>query len=212
MKKIRLAKSLGSMFLAGVLTVSCLGCGNTAQNQETTPEAVPAESVVKETADTSKSEGTAAAGEEDQTPVEITIGGWADKDTNPEEYEAMETVKAAFQEKYPWITVKEDTWGYSVDTFLPKAAANQLPDLFDVYPTEISKIVNAGYAADLTEMMDKYGYTDALQDNVRDMVTVDGKIYFVPEYMYTLGLVANSAIFEEAGELNEDGTIPWPDT
>ena len=87
MKKIRLAKSLGSMFLAGVLTVSCLGCGNTAQNQETTPEAVPAESVVKETADTSKSEGTAAAGEEDQTPVEITIGGWADKDTNPEEYE-----------------------------------------------------------------------------------------------------------------------------
>ena len=79
--------------------------------------------------------------EEDQTPVEITIGGWADKDTNPEEYEAMETVKAAFQEKYPWITVKEDTWGYSVDTFLPKAAANQLPDLFDVYPTEISKIV-----------------------------------------------------------------------
>lgn len=214
MKKIRLAKSLGSMFLAGVLTVSCLGCGNTAQNQETTPEAVPAESIGEETetADTAKSEETTAAGEEDQTPVEITIGGWADKDTSPEEYEAMETVKAAFQEKYPWITVKEDTWGYSVDTFLPKAAANQLPDLFDVYPTEISKIVNAGYAADLTEMMDKYGYTDALQDNVRDMVTVDGKIYFVPEYMYTLGLVANSAIFEEAGELNEDGTIPWPDT
>ena len=211
MKKVRLAKSLGSMFLAGVLTVSCLGCGNTAQKQEAAP-AASAESAAEETAAAETGETAAAqtgeTAEEDQTPVEITIGGWADKDTNPEEYEAMETVKAAFQEKYPWITVKEDTWGYSVDTFLPKAAANQLPDLFDVYPTEISKIVNAGYAADLTEMMDKYGYTDALQDNVRDMVTVDGKIYFVPEYMYTLGLVANSAIFEEAGELNEDGTIP----
>lgn len=134
MKKIRLAKSLGSMFLAGVLTVSCLGCGNTAQNQETTPEAVPAESVVKETADTSKSEGTAAAGEEDQTPVEITIGGWADKDTNPEEYEAMETVKAAFQEKYPWITVKEDTWGYSVDTF---SCPRQRPISFRIFLTYI---------------------------------------------------------------------------
>ena len=111
MKKIRLAKSLGSMFLAGVLTVSCLGCGNTAQNQETTPEAVPAESIGEETetADTAKSEETTAAGEEAQTPVEITIGGWADKDTNPEAYEASETVKDAFQETYPLITLKEET-------------------------------------------------------------------------------------------------------
>ena len=35
---------------------------------------------------------------------------------------------------------------YAVDTFLPKAAGNQLPDVFGVYLTEVDKIVSAGYA------------------------------------------------------------------
>ncbi len=59
MKKVRLAKSLGSMFLAGVLTVSCLGCGNTAQKQEAAP-AASAESAAEETAAAETGETAAA--------------------------------------------------------------------------------------------------------------------------------------------------------
>lgn len=214
-----IVKKCGAVLLAGILAMSCLGCGEKGA-QESSQSRQEESSVQKESSasqeesapeETGESSGEEAAGE-DQTPVEISIGGWPGEDTNPTRYAAMEKSKEEFEDKYPWITIERDPFGYSVTEFLPKAAANQLPDLGETYFTEVKRIAEAGYATDLTEMMDKYGYTNKLDDNVRKMVTIDGKIYYVPKTVYTLGLVANKGLFEEAGELNEDGTIPWPDT
>lgn len=211
-----IVKKCGAVLLAGILVMSCMGCGEKGA-QESTEQKQEESSASKEP---SASEEESAPEEpdeeevkgEEQTPVEISIGGWPKEDTDPSRYAAMEKSKEEFEDVYPWITIKEETWGYSVSEFLPKAAANQLPDLGQTYFTELTRIVEAGYASDLTEMMDQYGYTDKLDDNVRELVTIDGKIYYVPQSIYTLGLVANRGLFEEAGVLNEDGTIPWPDT
>lgn len=211
-----IVKKCGAVLLAGILAMSCLGCGEketqeSSQSKQEEASASKESSASEETSAPEESGGEEAA-DGDQTPVEISIGGWPKEETDASRYAAMEKSKEEFEDKYPWITVKEENWGYSVSEFLPKAAANQLPDLGMTYFTEVNRIAEAGYASDLTEMMDKYGYTDKIDDNVKELVTIDGKIYYVPDYVYILGLVANKGLFEEAGELNEDGTIPWPDT
>ena len=189
-------KKLVCFFLAGLMALSGVGCGKSGGEDQENP-----------------SGGNAAEENEDTDEiVEITIGNWPNKESNAAQYETAEKQKESFEDMYPYIKIITDEYTYSVDTFLPKAAANQLPDLFQTYMTEVDKIVNAGYAADLTEVMEEYGYLDNLDDKILESVTRDGKTYFVPCFVYTLGLMGNVAIFEEAGELNEDGTIPWPQT
>ena len=142
----------------------------------------------------------------------LKVDYWPDKAAKPEDYESMMKVKAEFEEKYPDIVIEPDTYRYGTDTFLSKAAANQLPDLVSVPFTEVDKIINAGYAADITEYMEKYGYTENLSENIKEMVTRNGKIYMVPTSAYALGIMANKKLFEEAGELNADGYIDYPKT
>lgn len=144
--------------------------------------------------------------------VTITVGNWPDKNANPPEYETWENNRTEFMKKYPDITIERDSWNFSIDSFLPKAAGNQLPTIFRIPYTEIDKVIEAGYAADLTDKMKEYGYTDNLSDKTLGVLQRDGKIYMIPINMYALGLVGNRKVFEEAGLLNDDGTIPYPRT
>ena len=148
----------------------------------------------------------------DDKKVTITIGGWPNENKNPEGYKAAEEKRKAFMEKYPDIVVETDTWGFSVDTFLPKAAANQLPTYFALPFTEIDKVIDAGYVADITDKMNEYDITDKLKDDILDYVTRDGRIYMLPTSYYALGLAANRSVLEEAKMLNDDGTVKYPKT
>jgi len=149
---------------------------------------------------------------EDGGKIVLRVDSWPDKDTAPKDYEMMMDAKARFEEKYPNIVIEPDTWRFSVDSFLPKAAANQLPDILYIPFTEVDKVVDAGYAEDLTEYMNKYKYTDNLDEDILDLVTRDNKIYMIPSSAYALGLMANLDIFKEAGEVNENGVIEFPKT
>lgn len=144
--------------------------------------------------------------------VTITIGAWPNKDKNPTGYERKEAQRLAFMEKYPNINVETDSWGYSVDTFLPKAAANQLPTYFYLPFTEVDKVVDAGYVADITDSMKEYGFTENLKKEMIDFVSRNGKIYMIPDSYYAMGIGANRAVFKEAGLLNDDGTVKYPET
>lgn len=144
--------------------------------------------------------------------ITITVGNWPDKNANPTEYENWENNRTEFMSTYPNITIERDSWNFSIDSFLPKAAGNQLPTIFRIPYTEIDKVIEAGYAADLTDKMKEYGYTDNLSDKMLDILQRDGKIYMIPINMYAMGLVGNRKVFEEAGLLNDDGTIPYPQT
>ncbi len=144
--------------------------------------------------------------------VVLTVGSWPDKERKPVEYETQERKRKEFMEKYPNIVVERDSWNYSVDTFLPKAAANQLPTIFYLPFTEVSKVVDAGYVADITEYMDKYGYTENLTDDLLELVTRNGKIYSIPLSAYAFGISVNRAMFEKAGLVDEEGFAKFPQT
>lgn len=154
----------------------------------------------------------ASAGEESQEPkaVTITISNWPSKDH--ESYERYETMKKDFMEKYPYITVEGDEYQYSVDTFLAKAAAGQLPDLYQTFFTETDKIINAGYAADITDAYNNSVYVGNVNQDVLDLVTKDGKVYGLPKDAYSLGLYVNVNLFKEAGLVDEEGVPLFPTT
>lgn len=144
--------------------------------------------------------------------VNISIGNWPDE-TDPKGQEMLENYRKQMMEKYPDINVIADTYAYDTKTFTMKASANQLPTCFNTWFTEVGKIIKSGYAADITELMEKYGYVDAMNPDLLAMVTDDnGRIYGFPTGCYAQGLSINKAMFKEAGLVNDDGSVKIPNT
>lgn len=147
----------------------------------------------------------------DGEQVAITIGAWP-TDAQPEQLKLANEQKAKFEEMYPNIKIKPDTTVYNSQGFMTGAVAGVLPDCFYIAFTEIEDAMKSGYLADLTEYMEKYGYIENLNPSLKDVVTLDDKYYAVPRNVYTLGLMCNRNLFEEAGLVNDDGTIKIPQT
>ncbi|MBQ7573620.1 MAG: ABC transporter substrate-binding protein [Clostridia bacterium] len=154
--------------------------------------------------------GTKTAVQTDPSKTVITIADWPSEENK--NYETMQQYKADFEAENPDISIETSPYVYATDTFLPKAMSGQLPTLYKTYYTEVEKIINSGYAADITDMMKEMGMADALYDNIRDVVEKDGRIYGIPQQLYVQGLMCNIALFKEAGLENADGTIQFPTT
>ena len=148
----------------------------------------------------------------DDGKIKISVSGWPVKEQNPELWEQQEKKRLAFMEKYPNIELTGDEYNYSSDTYLSKAAANQMPTMYYLPFTEVDKVTEAGYVADVTEYMEKYGYTKNMRKDVLEKATVDGKIWMVPIKAYYLGMTANKDVLADAGMLDKDGYVVWPKT
>lgn len=143
--------------------------------------------------------------------VKLTVGGWPTKEGAS--LDSMNNALKRFTEKYGnEIEIVPDTYTFSVETFLPKAASGQLPNLYGVYFTEVNRIIDAGYAADITDQMKKFGYADQINDAIRSMVERDGKYYVVPDDTYAMGLLANMNLLRQAGYVDENDNPIFPKT
>lgn len=142
----------------------------------------------------------------------LTVGNWTDPEKNPEDYAHNMKRKAEFETVNPDIYIQPDTWSYDVESYVPKAEGETLPILYDTHMTEASKIIDAGYAADITEAMKKYGYYSMLDERIKDAISRDGRIYLIPKSIYTLGLGVNMDLMRKAGFVNSDGSPMVPDT
>ncbi|WP_046497262.1 ABC transporter substrate-binding protein [Streptomyces odonnellii] len=84
-------------------------------------------------------------------------------------------------------------------TFDAKLAGGQMEDVFYTYFTDAKHVVDINQAADITSYVkDMKSYTD-IQQSLRDVYTVDGKVYGVPRTNYSMGLLYNKKLFQEAG-------------
>lgn len=152
-----------------------------------------------------------ASNPEDEGKVVITVSDYP-AESKPEERAIFDEQIAIFEEEHPNIKVVGDTYQYSVDTFITKAASGQLPTFYSAYFTEIDKIVSSGYAADLTQVMKKHGFDVQMNEQIKEFVTRDGKIYSLPKSAYFMGMTINVPLFKQAGLMNEDGTPKIPQT
>lgn len=144
--------------------------------------------------------------------VRLYVGGWPDSEAQPESYATRMKQKAEFEEKYPDVEIVGDTYTYDTQTFAAKAEGGTLPTIYSTHFTEVNKIMELGYAADITKQMKDNHYYDVVSDTIMKEITKDEKVYFIPAEVYSLGLVMNLNMFKEAGLVNADGTPIFPET
>ena len=144
--------------------------------------------------------------------VSIKIGSWPGEGSLESTIEKYENRLATMNKVYPNIEILKDTTAFDVKSFAIKASSGQLPNLYTPHYTEVAKIVNSGYAKDLTDFLEKNGYLKNLNPALTELLTIDGKIWAVPETCSVQGLSCNKALFKEAGLVDENGIPIFPKT
>ncbi len=181
-------KKLLATLLVGVMAVSAVGCANNGGG-----------------------EGSGTKGAEGK--IAFSVGSWPSTSEKAAKRRAQyDDMEKRFEEANPDYDVVGDTWSFSLDTFLAKAAAGNLPDLYDTYFTEGARVIKAGYCKDITKFVEKYGYKDMINSSLNHLITSDGKYYMLPDSAYHMGLYLHKGLFEQAGLVNEDGSVKVPQT
>lgn len=143
--------------------------------------------------------------------VTISVGNWP-TESEPSRLAVYEEYLKKMNEKYPDIEIVPDTYDYNLDTFIVRAASDQIPTLFRTWYTEIQKVIDAGAAKDITSYLHERGYDSAMNPDVLKLCSQGDKIYATPQDGYAQGLFINKKIFTEAGLVNDDGTVKIPQT
>lgn len=84
-------------------------------------------------------------------------------------------------------------------TFDAKLAGGQMEDVFYTYFTDAGHVADINQAADITSYVKDLKSYDTIQRQLRDIYTVDGRIYGIPRTGYSMGLIYNRKLFERAG-------------
>jgi len=104
-----------------------------------------------------------------------------------------------FQAAYPNVTVKPDDWQYKVEEIGIKMAANEAPTFFNTFATEAKMLVEKGWAADITELWNKYKDKDQFNPTLANQFIVNGKVYGVPQKGYTTSTIVNKKMLADKG-------------
>ncbi|MEU3953898.1 extracellular solute-binding protein [Streptomyces achromogenes] len=123
----------------------------------------------------------------------------------------FEADTAAFEQAHPDIdVVAHDAFPcQDPKTFDAKLAGGQMEDVFYTYFTDVRHVVDLGQAADLTPYLKELKSYGSIQKQLRDIYTVDGKVYGIPRTGYSMGLVYNRALFRKAGLDPERPPATW---
>ncbi|MFD7401569.1 ABC transporter substrate-binding protein [Streptomyces sp. NPDC059866] len=118
---------------------------------------------------------------------------------------------AAFEKQNPDIdVVPHDAFPcQDPKTFDAKLAGGQMEDVFYTYFTDARHVVDINQAADLTPYVKELKSYETIQQQLRDIYTVDGKIYGIPRTGYSMGLIYHRALFEEAGLDPDQPPTTW---
>ncbi|MFJ3669850.1 ABC transporter substrate-binding protein [Streptomyces sp. NPDC090106] len=123
----------------------------------------------------------------------------------------FEADTAAFEKANPDIdVVTHDAFPcQDPKTFDAKLAGGQMEDVFYTYFTDAKHVVDINQAADLTPYLKELKSYDTIQQQLRDVYTVDGKVYGIPRTGYSMGLIYNRALFEKAGLDPDQPPTTW---
>ncbi|MBD1382277.1 ABC transporter substrate-binding protein [Metabacillus arenae] len=156
-------------------------------------------------------DGAANPSDPNQTDnVVVKLGTWPIPDSkNLAQYEEW---KKQFENEHPNIKIEPDSYPYDTNTFLPKAESGQLPTIYETWFTEPIKIIGGDYAADITDLMEEYGWDKAINPDMLSLIKQDGKIYGIPTSGYYMGIWYNMNLFKQAGLLDENGVPKFPQT
>jgi alternate signal-mediated exported protein len=181
----RMKRALGFAAAAAIAGVALAGCSGTAAPQDTSAAVDP------------------------DAEVTITVGEMPTAD----QAASLETFKdkvAQFEELYPNITVKGDETRYDTSTFNAMLVGDTLPTTLAVPFTDMQALIARGQAADVTDYMEgNEVFTELNPDLVSVVQDADGRSYGVVRQAYTMALIYDRALYEQAGLDPDDTPTTW---
>ncbi|MDR1539563.1 MAG: extracellular solute-binding protein [Clostridiales bacterium] len=209
------SKRLTAALLTALFMIySFTACSQTSAGNTPAPSpavAAPTDSAAADSGAAPAVDAPANDASANDAPVEISIANWP-QSIDAERVKMFEGYVATMKERYPNITIVPNEYAYTVDSFLPKAASGQLPTLYSTFFTETDKIIGAGYAADITDVLTELGYVQKLNPDMLALLQRDGRTYGVPNGGYNVGMAYNVSIFKEAGLVDANGIPLYPQT
>ncbi|MFI9122070.1 extracellular solute-binding protein [Streptomyces bikiniensis] len=111
---------------------------------------------------------------------------------------------AAFNRTYPNVTIQgRSTPGQCLEPprFTAMLKAKSQPDVFYTYFTDLPQVLDNDGAADITAYVNEktVPLLKDIDPNVLGSLKHDGKLYGLPTSNYTMGLLINRKLFEDAG-------------
>ncbi|WP_037906356.1 ABC transporter substrate-binding protein [Actinacidiphila yeochonensis] len=110
---------------------------------------------------------------------------------------------AAFNKIYPNVTIKSiDTYPCEdTDKFTAQLQGKTEANVFYSYVTDLNQVLDAGQAADITPYVTATSVPNLpnIDKGALDILTDSGKLYGLPTTNYSMGLIYNRKIFQEAG-------------
>jgi multiple sugar transport system substrate-binding protein len=109
---------------------------------------------------------------------------------------------ASFEKAHPNIHVvgKDEFPCDDPKTFEAKLAGGQMENVFYVYYTDAARVIQEGQAADITDYVNGVtGLKDVQKQNMQIFTGPDNKLYGLPRTNYSMGLVYNRKLFQQAG-------------
>lgn len=148
------------------------------------------------------------AAEPQKAPVTITF--WH-AGTTPPQPEATDALVKAFMDKYPWITVKVESFAFG-DYFTKldsSLAAGTAPDVIWVDHTDIVRLAHYGAITPLDPFLPPGWKDDWFASPLQDS-TYDGKIWAAPLHQSTEEIIYNKKLAEAAGlKPPQNWEKPW---
>ncbi|MFD7307239.1 ABC transporter substrate-binding protein [Promicromonospora sp. NPDC059942] len=134
-----------------------------------------------------------------EAEVTITVGERPTSD-QAATLEAWENAIAAFEELHPNITIEDEETKYDVSTFSALLVGGTLPTTLQVPFTDIQALIARGQAADITTHVEDDEVLSQLNPQVTGVTQdAEGHTFGVVRAAYTMGLVYDRALFEQAG-------------
>ena len=153
--------------------------------------------------------------------IRLSIGFWP-QSSDRTDVAMYNEWKDAFEEANPEYEIVGDPYTYSKETIGPKHNTHTLPMVYQTWFTEPETLKNSGYIRDITNILNEFDWADKMDDEMRETLTFDNKIYGIPRDGYGLGLLINTKILGDCGLLpekngkyvlyNDDGSPAYPTT
>ncbi|WP_129669084.1 ABC transporter substrate-binding protein, partial [Phytoactinopolyspora endophytica] len=151
-------------------------------------------------------DGSTAGGD---GPVELRYAFWGGDDRAQMTQEMIDE----FESENSDVDIKPDysDFGAYWDKLATSVAAGDAPDIITMGGAYPSEYAGRGSLLDLSRV-DGLISTDAIDSAILDNGVIDGSLYALPTGMNTYAVVANRALFEEAGvDFPDDASWTWDD-
>lgn len=190
------AKGRGIVVLLSLLALLAAACGGAEESSD------------DQAAGTGSEAAGASEGGGDGEQVQLRFAWWG----SDVRHELTNEVIEAFEAEHPNINIEGEFTGWDEywDRLATTVAGGDTPDIMQQESRYLRDYADRGVLADMSTL--DVLRTDALDELVLPTGEVDGALYGVPSGVNAYTIVADPALFEEAGvEMPDDETWTWAD-